>query len=64
MKYYLIREEHLPNGMIIQIVKTNECGGRYYMVTNGELGFHSLDFERVNDYVDSIVNAFKQSRSR
>ena len=64
MKYYLIREEHLPNGMVIQIVKTNECGGRYYMVTNGELGFHSLDFERVNDYVDSIVNAFKQSSSR
>ena len=51
----VIREERLPNGMVIQIIKTNECGGRYYMVTDGEFGFHSLDLERVENYVDSIV---------
>ena len=55
MKGVVIREEILPNGMVIQIVKTNECGGRYYMVTDGEPGFHSLDLERVEKYVNSIM---------
>ena len=64
MEYILIREEIMPNGLVLQIVKTNECGGRYYMVTNGQLGFHSLDFDRVNDYVDSIVKMFDQDRGQ
>lgn len=64
MKYELIREEHLPNGMVIQIIKTNECGGRYYMVTDGELGFHSLDLKRVEDYVDSIVSVVDTNRRK
>lgn len=64
MEYILIREEHLPNGMVIQIIKTNECGGRYYMVTDGQLGFHSLDLERVEAYVDSIVRIANNGRSR
>lgn len=55
MNGIVIREERLPNGMVIQIVKTNECGGRYYMVTDGEPGFHSLDLERVEKYVDSLL---------
>ncbi len=62
MDYVVLREEHLPNGMVIQIIKTNECGGRYYMVTDGELGFHSGDLERVENYVDSIVRIYKKSR--
>lgn len=62
MDYTIIREEHLPNGMCIQIIKTNECGGRYYMVTDGELGFHSLDYERVEKYVNDLVNMIGRSR--
>ena len=63
MKYKIVREENFSNGMVIQIIKTNECGGRYYMVTDGELGFHSIDFDRVNSYVDRIVEIYK-GRSR
>ena len=62
MNYEIIKEEHLPNGMVIQITKTNECGGKYYMVTDGELGFHSLDLKRVEDYVDSIVSVMNKDR--
>ena len=62
MDYTILREEHLPNGMVIQIIKTNECGGRYYMVTDGEIGFHSLDRDRVEAYVDSIVKVYKKTR--
>ena len=64
MEYILIRKEHLPNGMVIQIIKTNECGGRYYMVTDGQLGFHSLDLERIEAYFDSIVRIANNGRSR
>lgn len=60
----VIREERLPNGMLIQIVKTDECGGKYYMVTDGEPGFHSLDLERVEAYVDSIFRCIQQDRER
>lgn len=62
MTIEILREEHLPNGMCIQIIKTNEAGGRYYMVTDGELGFHSGDLERVERYVDSIVDTVSRSR--
>jgi hypothetical protein len=62
MEYEIIREEHLPNGMCIQIIKTNECGGRYYMVTDGEIGFHSVDRERVEEYVNSIMRSIGRSR--
>ena len=64
MKYTVLREENLPNGMCIQIIKTDDCGGRYYMVTDGEFGFHSLDFERVEKYVDGIVNMFDTDKKR
>ena len=64
MDFTLIREENLPNGLNIKIIKTNEYGGRYYMVTNGEPGFHSLDLERVEKYVDSIVNLYNKGKSK
>jgi hypothetical protein len=32
------------------------------MVTDGEVEFHSLDLERVEKYVDNIVNVFSKSR--
>lgn len=54
----VIREERLPNGMVIHIVKTDECGG-YYMFIDGEPGFHSLDRKRVEAYVDSLLRYTK-----
>ena len=59
MEGVVIREEVLQNGMVIQIVKTDECGGRYYMVTDGKPGFHSLDLERVEKHVNGIVEMSK-----
>ncbi len=55
----VVREEKLRNGLVIQIVRTEECGGRYYMVTNGEPGYHSLDREKVEEEVDYYVNLCK-----
>lgn len=62
MDIIILREENLPNGMCIQIIQTNECGGRFYMVVDGELGFHSFDRERVERYVDSIMESVNRSR--
>lgn len=55
MKGTVIKEGRARNGMFLQIVKTNECGGRYYLVVDGEPGFHSLDFERVEKYMNDIL---------
>lgn len=49
----VVKEKRSRNGMLLQIVMTNECGGRYYLVSNGEQGFHSLDLERVEKYMNS-----------
>ena len=63
MGYTVIKEENLPNGLCIQIIKTDECGGRYYACCNGVPGFHSLDLERVEDYVyNTYTKYFGKSR--
>ena len=65
MVYTVVKEFPLPNGLVIKIVKTNECGGRYYMSINGMLGFHSLDYERVENYIiDNYVKIFEEPMGR
>ena len=57
MKGIVIKEGHTKNGMLLQIVKTNECGGRFYLYIDGEPGFHSLDLERVEKYMNSVLES-------
>ena len=64
MKYTILEEKRIPNGMLIQIIRTNECGGRYYMVVDGEPGFHSLDYNRVKAYFDSITRVADEPTKR
>ena len=51
----IIIEEVKRNGLVLQIIKTEECGGRYYLVVNGILGFHSLDLDRVKKYMQNYI---------
>lgn len=61
MEYEVVNEYRLTDKIIIQIVRTNECGGTYYMCVNGILGFHSLDYERIENYiVNNYVIPFSQ----
>ncbi len=64
MEYEIIKEDVFPNGFVLQIIKTKECGGRYYLVTNGMIGFHSLDFERVEDYYNDIAKSFNPDKGQ
>lgn len=51
----VIKEAQAHNGMLVQIVMTDECGGRYHLVIDGEPGFHSLELERVENYMNKIL---------
>ena len=56
MEGKVIKSKLLPNGMLLQIVKAEACGGRYYLVVDGEPGFHSLNLERVENYMNSWLH--------
>lgn len=51
----VIKEAYAHNGMLVQIIMTSEFGGRYYLVIDGEPGFHSLELERVENYMNEIL---------
>ena len=58
MEYTILKQERFPNGLILQIIQTEECGGRYYLVINGRINYHSFDLERVEAYYDDIAKAY------
>jgi len=51
----VIEEKQSLNGILHQIVMTNECGGRYYLVSNGVQGFHSLNLDRVKSHMNGYL---------
>jgi len=54
MKEEIIRivEEKEGHGVVFQIVETRyEFGRHYVLFMNGHPGFHSMDLERVQDYM-------------
>lgn len=55
----LIREERV-GGMVYQIVETAyEYGRHYVLVINGRPGFHSVDYDRVEAHLNSILKYYR-----
>ena len=53
-------EEEQVNGILFQILECKyEYGTHYVFAMNGEQGFHSTDFERVQNYMKSITDIMK-----
>ena len=53
-KIIRVIEEHKVHGITFTIVETlYEFGRHYVLLVNGEPGFHSIDLERVQDYMRS-----------
>ena len=58
MREEIIRviEEYHVNGILFQIAETKyEFGRHYVMIMNGKPGFHSVDLDRVLNYMKSII---------
>ena len=51
-------EEQRIGRFMFQIVESKyEFGTHYVLVTDGEPGFHSIDLERVQNYLKSIAKS-------
>lgn len=58
MREEIIRvvEDRYVRGIHVQIVETRyEFGHHFVMLTNGIPGFHSVDLERVQKYMEDII---------
>ena len=55
-KIIRIVEEKSYRGIVFQIAETfYEFGRHFVLVINGEPGFHSTDYERVQRYMNSLI---------
>ena len=64
MKEEIIKvvEEKTIGSMTVQIVETKYGYGTHYvLVVNGKPGFHSIDLDRVEDYMNFWVNIMEKT---
>ncbi len=62
-KIISIVEEVRARGIVFQIAETlGEFGPHYVLFTNGMPGFHSVDLERVSNYMHSYTDMMKETK--
>ena len=49
-------ERKTTNGIVAEIVETTyEFGTHYVLIINGHPGFHSVDLDRVENYMNDMI---------
>lgn len=60
-KIIRIVEEERSHGITCTIAETMyEFGRHYVLFVNGEPGYHSIDYERVHDYMESWMRIIRE----